>query len=89
MVPLVHFKRLSKALQLLKVDVPNLVAYLNWTHVLEWDVVWCGSKNGYVIDMCLRDIGMGASKSNNHFRSNSQHNWGEGGGPIVNTIILG
>jgi hypothetical protein len=68
--------------QLLKVDVPNPVAYLNWTPIFEWHVVWCGSGNGYVIDMCLRDIGMGASKSNNHFRSNSQHNWGGVGGPI-------
>ena len=23
----------------------NLVTYLNWIHVFEWNVVWCGSKN--------------------------------------------
>ena len=30
-----------------KVDVPNLVTYLNETPMFEWNVVWCGSKNGY------------------------------------------
>jgi hypothetical protein len=30
-----------------KVDVPDLVAYLDWTSIYEWYVAWCGSKNGY------------------------------------------
>ena len=38
--------------------MPNLVAYLNRTPILEWFVVWCGSKNKYQKDMCLKEIGL-------------------------------
>ena len=33
--------------QLPKVEEPNLIAYLDWTHIVEWYVVRCGSKNKY------------------------------------------
>jgi hypothetical protein len=59
-----------------KVDTINLVTYLIQTHVIEWYVVWCGSKNGYQKYMCLKKIGV-CSKYVNHFRLNSQHNWGD------------
>ena len=39
-----------------KVDVPNSVAYINWTRVFECYVVRYGSKNGYQKDMCLKVI---------------------------------
>ena len=44
-------------LECYKVDVPNLVTYLNWTPTFEWCMVWCGSKNGYQEDMCLKEFG--------------------------------
>ena len=28
-----------------RVDVPNSVTNLNWTHAFEWYVIWCASKN--------------------------------------------
>ena len=36
--------------------MPNLVAYLNWKPILEWYVVWCGSKDANQIEKCLREI---------------------------------
>ena len=27
--------------------MPNSITYLNWTPIIEWYVVWCGSKNKY------------------------------------------
>ena len=36
--------------------MPNLVAYLNWTHVYEWRVIKCGSKNGHPKDMYIKEI---------------------------------
>ena len=40
----------------IKVHVPNSVTYLNWTPILEWYVVRCGSKSRYQKDMCLEGI---------------------------------
>ena len=42
----------------LRVDMPNLVAYLNWTPILEWYVVKPGFVNKYQKDMCLKEIGL-------------------------------
>ena len=36
----------------------NSVNYLNQTHVFEWYVGRCGSKNGYQEDICLKEIGL-------------------------------
>ena len=43
-----------------KVDVPNSVTYLRRTLIFEWYVVWCGSKNKYQKDTCLKEIGLHA-----------------------------
>ena len=40
----------------IKVDVPNSVTYLNWTPILEWYVVRCGSKSRNQKDLCLEEI---------------------------------
>lgn len=39
-----------------EVNVPNLVAYLNWTHVYEWRVIRCGSKIRHLKDMYIKEI---------------------------------
>ena len=39
-----------------KVDVPNLVTFLNRRHVFEWDVVWCGSKKKHQKSLCLKGL---------------------------------
>lgn len=39
-----------------KVDVPDSVAYLNWTHNLECYVVRFGSKKGYQKDMGVKEF---------------------------------
>jgi hypothetical protein len=54
--------------------VPNLITYLNWTPILEWHVVWCGSKNRYQKDMCLKESGL------------CTHNIISIVGPIINMI---
>lgn len=38
-------------------NVLNLVAYLNWPFIFEWDVIWCGFKNGYKKYMNFKEIG--------------------------------
>ena len=40
------------------VGVPNLITYLTCTPIFEWYVVWCGYKNEYQKDMCLKEIGL-------------------------------
>jgi hypothetical protein len=40
---------------LVKVDVPNLVTYLNQTPILELHVVRCGSEIGYQKDICSKE----------------------------------
>ena len=40
---------------LVKVDVPNLVTYLNQTPILELYVVRCGFENGYQKDICSKE----------------------------------
>lgn len=37
----------NHTLEYSKAYVPRLIAYLDWTHVLEWYVIGCGSKNIY------------------------------------------
>ena len=37
----------------MKVNVPNSVAYPNWTPICEWHVVGCGSNIRYQKDMCV------------------------------------
>ena len=44
----------------IEVDVTNSVAYLIWTYVFKWYVVWCVSKNGNHKDMCLKETGLRA-----------------------------
>ena len=43
-----------------KIDVPNLVTYLNCTPIIERYMVGCGSKNTYQKDMCLKEIQLSA-----------------------------
>ena len=44
----------------LKVELPNMVTYLIQTPIFELHVVWCGYKNEYKKDMCLKEIGLHA-----------------------------
>lgn len=37
-----------------KVDNPNSMRFLIRIPMFEWFVVWCGSKNGYKKDMCIK-----------------------------------
>ncbi len=39
-----------------EVNVPNMVAYLNWTPVFEWRLIRSGSKNGHLKDMYIKEI---------------------------------
>ena len=41
-----------------RVDVPNSIVYLNWMPILERYMVRCGSKNGYLKVMWLKEIGL-------------------------------
>ena len=59
-----------------KVDNPYLVTFLIMTPILEWYVIWCGSKNGYQKDMSLKEIGLRAQNMITILGSISQHNWG-------------
>ena len=34
----------------------DLVAHLNWKPMFEWYVIWCGCKDGYHKDMCLKRV---------------------------------
>ena len=44
---------------LYKVSGPNLVAHLNWTPIIEWHVVRCGSKNIHQKDVtCFEQTGL-------------------------------
>ena len=61
-----------------KVDVPNLVTYLNQTPIFEWYVVWCGSENEYQKHMSLKEIGLRAQNMINILNS-----------IIVNIIMVG
>ena len=58
-----------------KVDVPNSVVYLNQTSIFEWYMVWCGFKNGYQNDMCLKEIGIHAQNMITILGSIVRHNW--------------
>ena len=37
----------NHTLEYSKVEVPNLIAYLDWTPISKWYVIKCGSKNIY------------------------------------------
>jgi hypothetical protein len=39
-------------------DVPNLVTYTTQTPIFEWWVDWSGFKNGYRLDVSLKEIGL-------------------------------
>ena len=36
--------------------MPNMVAYLDWTPVFEWRLIRCGSKDGHLEDMYIKEI---------------------------------
>ena len=55
--------RMSVGTLPLKIDMPNSIVDWNHTHVFEWYVVWCGSKNKYLKYTCLSEIGLGAQNS--------------------------
>lgn len=57
---------------------PYILISLDWTLIFEWYVLWCGSKNKYLKDMSLKEIGLRAQKFDIHSRLNNQHNL-EGG----------
>lgn len=40
------------------VDVPNSIACVNWTPIFEWNLVFCGAKNGNQKDMRVKGIGL-------------------------------
>jgi hypothetical protein len=50
--------------------MPDLDTSLNWILVVEWYIVWGGSKNGYQTDMCLKRDWNVCSKYDNHSRLN-------------------
>ena len=60
-----------------KIDMPNLVTSLKWTPIFEWYVIWCGFKNRYQKDMCLKEVGLCIQNVIIILRLNSQHNWGK------------
>ena len=64
-----------------KIDVVNLVNYLNRTPIFEWYVVMCGPKNKYqTCVMCLKEIEQQAcSKCDMRSKFDSQCEWGGGG----------
>ena len=72
----------------IKVDLPNLVTYLDWTPIFEWYVVICDSKNRYETDMCLKEIGLRAQNMITIFRLNSQHKWGDLYDYLMSTTIF-
>ena len=45
-----------------QVDNPYLDTFLIKKLAFEWHVDWCGSKNGYQIDMCPKEIDLHAQK---------------------------
>ena len=55
--------------------MPNSVAYLIQTHIIEWYVVWCSSKNECQKDTCFDKDWIACSKYDKHSRLNSQLNW--------------
>ena len=61
----------------LEVSMSISVTYSNRTPIFERCVVGCESKNKHQKDMCLKEIGLHASKHANHSRLNSQLNWGD------------
>ena len=42
----------------MKVNVLNLVTYLEWTPICEWYVIKCGSKNRHKKYTCFKKIGL-------------------------------
>ena len=56
-----------------KVDVHTSVTYLNWTSIVEWCVVRCGSDNKTQEDMCLKIIGLCAQNMWTPLRSRLHH----------------
>ena len=46
-----------------KVDSLYLATLLIKTPIIEWYVVWCGSKNGYRKTMLLKEIGLHAQNA--------------------------
>ena len=41
-----------------KVDMPNPLTLLNSTPISVWYVIWCGSTNEYLKNMCSKEIGL-------------------------------
>ena len=52
------FNLVSVSIYFDKVDVPNLVTYLEKTPIFEWNMVICDSKNRYQKVMCSKEIGL-------------------------------
>ena len=61
-------------------DMPNLVSYLNQSHVFKGFVFRCRSNNKHQKDTGLKKDRTRYSKLVNHLRLKSQHNIGKGGG---------
>ena len=69
------------------VDAPKLIIYLLCTPVFEWYVVWCGYKNKYEKDICLKEIGLHAQNMIT-ILSLSQHDWGDLYDHLLSTKIF-
>ena len=39
-----------------KIDVRNLVNYLNWAPIFNWYLIRCGFKNRYKNDICSKEV---------------------------------
>ena len=66
--------------------MPNLITYLTCTPIFEWYVVWCGYKNEYKKDMCLKEIGLHAQNMITKF--NNQYDWGDLYDHLLSTKIF-
>ena len=60
-----------------KVNMPNMITYLNWTPIFEWYVFGCGFKNIYQKSGMFKWDRTMCSNYYNYSRLNHQHDWKE------------
>ena len=61
-----------------KLDMPNLVTYLNWTPIFEWYAVGCCSKSIFNKDASLKEIGLDIQNNINNLGSTINIMWERG-----------
>ena len=60
-----------------KIDNPFMVTFFYKTHVFEWYVVWCTSRNIYPKNLCFKEIGLHAQNMTIIIDSTIHITWGE------------